>query len=234
MTDQHPLDRLATEREVGEMGRSTYHAGLATCDDLLVRAATRVATSLPDLASGLLSGDGEAIARGSRVATEVTATCEDVEDRCLVLIAREAPVGRDLRLVVAMLRLAPRVHRAAQLSRHVPEALPYLRPDELPPPVRQLLEDLVSSATQVFARGVEAWRIRDGLAVTEVADLDARVDDLQQRLVAAAVVERLRPEVTVACGLLGRYLERIGDHGVALARDATFVATGARLSAGHA
>lgn len=229
MTASDPLDRLAGSRGRSS-GRPGYHDGLSQCDDLLVAAATRVATSLPVLADALLAGDDSAGTAGAVLSEGVSASCNEVEDRCLLLIAREAPVGRDLRLVVAMLRLAPRVHRAAQLTRHVPEALPLLGSERLPTSVLGPLRELIASATAVFADGVEAWRLQDGLAVNEVAARDRSVDRARSAVLAAAVQAHLPPEANIALGLLARYLERIGDHGVAMARDATFVATGERVT----
>ena len=98
--------------------------------------------------------------------------------------------------------------------------------------MRGQLSELAERAGQVFRAGVDAWRRQDADAVHEVDDLDEDVDRLQQLLLErAAELDDARDEMLVM-GLLARYYERIADHGVAIARDAAFVATGDRVSVG--
>lgn len=98
--------------------------------------------------------------------------------------------------------------------------------------LRGELVELAERAATVFTAGADAWRRRDALAVSEVEDADDGVDDLQKLLLQkAASIEKAGDEMLVV-GLIARYYERIADHGVAIARDAAFVATGQRIRAG--
>lgn len=153
-----------------------------------------------------------------------------MEDRGFLLLAREAPVGGDLRRLVAILRLVLAVERSGALLRHAAETVAGLDPAGLPDDLRELLDRLATASADVFRQGIDAWRQRDGLAVHEVDHADRDVDGLRQRLLVRAA-QLASAADTMALGLLGRYYERIADHGVAFARDGAFVVTGLRLEA---
>ena len=216
----------ALEGSRGDAARSDFATQLVTCDEGIVAAARAVAHGLAVLGPRFLSGDHTTARDAETVEASVHAVCRGVEQTAFVLLARQAPVGSDLRRVVAVLRLVGDVDRAATLLRHVCST--ELSPADLPYDVAADLASLVRAATRVFAAGVDAWAHHDGLAVTEVEPLDRDVDDLQQALLERACAAVVSSRDLVALGLLGRYLERIADHGVAFARDIAYVITGER------
>ncbi len=200
-------------------------------EDLFVRAALRVSEALPELSDSFLDGDRDAVAHAEQMSQDVKAAIREVEDEGFVILAREAPVGRDLRRLVALLRLATDIERSGSLLLHVSEAAHHLDPRGLPESLRATLRELAAAADEVFRAGIEAWRRRDGLAVAEVHQLDERVDQLQVAVLdQSSATDHLGEELLVL-GLVARYLERIADHGVALARDVAFVVTGERVHA---
>lgn len=209
--------------------RGALHRSLDEMDGAFTTAALLVAESLPRLARLSSSGEVAAVEEARAVAQDVQRRCHDVEDGGFVLLAREAPVGGDLRRLVALLRLTVDVERAATLLRHVCETLRRFDPRRLSAEERRLLEDLADRSALVFRAGVEAWRSKDALAVNEVDALDEDVDRLQEALVTGAAGRADPGDEPLVVGLLARYHERIADHGVALARDATFVVTGERM-----
>jgi phosphate transport system protein len=84
--------------------REAFHAELTIllCD---LATITRLSAQMMTTASAALHhadlGYAELVVSGKR---ELTARCEDVNQRCRNLLALQAPVGRDLRIVVASLR----------------------------------------------------------------------------------------------------------------------------------
>lgn len=214
----------------GHDARGGFHRALDDLDDSLVRGAIEVSEAIPQVSERYLAGDATAISAGAALDRKVSSRCRDVEQEAFVLIAREAPVGADLRRIVALLRLVTDVDRAASLLRHVPETMDMADPRNLPDSIRTILERLADGAAEVYRRGVDSWRLRDGLAVNEIEPLDERVDDAQRDLLERVAAADVAPQVHLAMGLVGRYYERIADHGVMFARDAAFVVTGQRIA----
>jgi phosphate transport system protein len=210
--------------------RREYIQHLEQTEDAFVAAAARVADAMGPVTRDFLEADTAAVERGQRMAREVHQACRDVEDQGFLLLARNAPVGGDLRLLVALLRLVHDVDRAAALLAHVPETLERFDPRFLPAEVRQQLEEMAARAADVYRAGLDAWRTRDTLAIADVATADEAVDHLQVALLESATRVEGLDDANQILGLLARYYERIADHGVALARDVAFVVTGERVT----
>lgn len=210
--------------------RSDFHTSLDRLDDDFVSVALLVAESLPRLTREFIRGNKQSIHDAREMAAAVDDQCLAVEEEAFVLLAREAPVSGDLRRIVALLRLVHDVERSASLLRHVSETLDRFDPRELPPGLQEKVSELGDRATDVFRAGVDAWRRRDGLAINEVEQLDHLVDRLQEVILeeSSGLEQEMGAEMLVL-GLIARYYERIADHGVALAQDAAFVATGDRV-----
>ncbi|MEX2549620.1 MAG: PhoU domain-containing protein [Nitriliruptoraceae bacterium] len=212
--------------------RGAYATRLDGIDDELTRGALVVAESMPRITRGFLSADQDVLDDARRLADEVRERCRWVEEQGFILLAREAPVSGDLRRLVAMLRLVYDAERSGRLMRHVAEGVEKVDARQLPPALRQQLEELAHRSSEVFLRGVDAWRQRDPHAVYEIDRLDADVDTLRVGLVGHAQALEGAPGEVLFLGLLGRYFERLADHGVAFAQHTTFVVTGERVDVG--
>lgn len=212
--------------------RADFHAQLDAMDDAFVQAALSVGESLPRMTTAFLGGDHDVMREAIDLSVRVGDVIEQIEDRGFVLLAREGPVAGDLRRLVALLRLTTDVDRSAALLKHVCLTLERFDPRFLPENLRSQLLELATRATDVFTGGVDAWRRRDALAVSEVDDDDEDVDRLQQLLLEKAASMDGGGDEMLVLGLIARYYERIADHGVAIAQDAAFVATGERVKVG--
>lgn len=212
--------------------RAEFHRALDDLDADFTRTALLVADALPQLNHAFLGGATESVGDARKLAREVSERCRAVESRGFVLLAREAPVARDLRRLIALLRMVTDVERSASLLAHVSESLLRFDPRDLSTELRRQIELLSEAATDVFRRGVESWRRGDALAVNELDRIDEQVDDLRDLLLAQASSYRGGDEALLM-GLVARYYERIADHGVALAQNAAFVVTGERVEVGN-
>jgi phosphate transport system protein len=211
--------------------RGEYAAWMDRIDDELVGGALLVSDALPRVTAAFLASDRQAIPYTRTMCQDVGERVRFVEDQGFLMLAREAPVAGDLRRLVSVLRLITAVERSAALVRHVAELLDRVDPVGLPEPVRQQVDELGRCASDVFRDGVDAWRRRDGLAVTELDGADAAVDRLAKGLVDRS--EHLTDAAElIALGLLARYWERIADHGVSFAQHSTFAVTGQRVEVG--
>ncbi|MBW3659933.1 MAG: hypothetical protein KY457_14940 [Actinobacteria bacterium] len=230
--DDELLARLTPPAPPADGPRGAFHRTLDALDDTFTSTAVAVGEAMPALHRAYREGDDRCIAAARELAHRTSLRIHEVEDGAFLLLAREAPVGRDLRRLVAILRLVNDVDRSAALLRHVCETLRRLDPRTLPPALRQGVDELARDATEVYVRGVAAWRHRDALAVSEVDQLDELVDRLQLRLYADLATSEGLGDAPLVVGLVARYYERLADHAVAIARDTAFVVTGDRVGVG--
>lgn len=217
--------------DIGEL-RGAYAAWLDEIDDELMGAALLVAEAMPRITRAFLAADRAVLDEATALCSDVRERCRRVEEQGFILLARESPVSGDLRRLVAMLRLVHDAERSGRLMRHVAEGVERLDARLLPLALRQQLEELAARSIEVYRRGVDAWRQRDALAVHDVDRMDTDVDTLRVGLISYAQELHGAPNEVMVLGLLGRYFERLADHGVAFAQHVTFVVTGERVDVG--
>lgn len=211
--------------------RSAYREQLRALDEEFVALGERIVTWASALAD---AGAGATPGSPSGPDLEVLAErATRLEDAAFTTMAREAPVGGDLRATIAIIRSTYDLLRAGRLVRHIADGLDLLSLDTAPlgGSRERDLRQLRQVAIEVFSGGVRAWRERDVLAVGELRVLDAQTSEHRDRLFAELPAD-LGAQRTVAYILLCRYLERLADHGVNLAAQMAWSVTGDRV-AGH-
>jgi len=207
-----------------------FHIELEVLMQEFSEAAGLVVGVVNQLAEDPGTASASLIAQVDATDSEVRERLRSLEERGHVLLARQAPVGSDLRRLVAILRLIANIERTSRHARHVMESCRSIEVFSLPPDIRRLLESLARRAAEVLQDGLEAWTTSDALAVIDLGEPERDVDDLQLRLLkAASHSPEVHGETRLALGLTARHYERIADYGMSLARDAAFVVTGLRL-----
>jgi phosphate transport system protein len=189
----------------------------------LVEQSTQKATI------ALVEGD-KALAQKVREGdAEIDALFLDIEKRSLGLLAQQAPVAGDLRLIVAILRVVNDLERAGDLAYNIAKLV--LIEDFREPgikPVRSLVAELGQAASGLLGRAIDAWATKDEQLAADIETQDDRLDDLHARLIEELVdlkgEDSLAPAIRLA--MIGRYFERIGDHAVNLGERVRYFVTG--------
>ncbi|QBI21154.1 phosphate uptake regulator PhoU [Egibacter rhizosphaerae] len=225
-----PLDWLEAERLEAGGSRVAFRQQLGDIDRLLIDLGERVAGQIEPVTRAFLEGD--AYRMGDQVASRraVDRGCEQLEEACYVLLARQQPVAGDLRHVVAVLRSVQDVQRSGNLLQHVGQSLQWVHPPSLSAELRETIGQLGEVSAQVFSGGVAAWRDEDPLAASELMRADDQADLLQQYLLTELYTGHQSVEEAVSLALIARYYERIADHGVEMARQLSYRVTGERPS----
>jgi phosphate transport system protein len=209
--------------------RDAYHKELESLDQGVVAMGAMVEKSI-HLATIAFVEDDKALAQKVREGDdEIDGTFMDIEKRCLALMAQQAPVAGDLRLVVAILGAISELERTGDLAYNVAKLV--LKDDSSPQGakvVRTLLAELGTEAQRVLAAAIDAWAQKDEVAAANVEREDDRSDELHGQVIAAIL--QLKGEEAVAAAIrlamLGRYFERVGDHAVNLAERVRYFVTG--------
>lgn len=223
-----PLEWLESE-QANPHARVEFHHQMAAVKDAFVSTAESVADVIQPVTEAFLQADRPAAADRMQASAAVDHRCQRLEETCFLLLARQSPVGRDLRRIIALLHSTQDVQRSGNLMAHVARSLDWVHPPALSDEVRETVHQLGDQAFNVFSGAVGAWRTMDGLAAVELERADDQVDLLQKVLLTQIYTGRQGVEEAVSLALIARYLERVGDHGVAMARQVTYAVTGERL-----
>lgn len=223
-----PLEWLERE-QANPHARVEFHQQMAAVKAAFVSTAETVADVIQPVTGAFLEADRPAAAERLRASAAVDHRCQRLEGTCFLLLARQSPVGGDLRRVIALLRSIQDVQRSGNLMAHVARSLDWVHPPALSGEVRETVRQLGDQAFNVFSGAVGAWRTMDGLATVELERADDQVDLLQKVLLTEIYTGRQGVEEAVSLALIARYFERVGDHGVAMARQVTYAVTGQRI-----
>lgn len=209
--------------------RDAYHKELESLDQGVVAMGAMVEKSV-HLATAAFIEDDKTLAQKVREGDdEIDAVFMDIEKRCLALMAQQAPVAGDLRLVVAILGGINDLERAGDLAYNVAKLV---QKDDSPhqgaKEVRALLAQLGAAAAEVLAASIDAWAQKDEILAANVERQDDRSDELHGEVIASIL--QMKGEEAVAAAIrmamLGRYFERIGDHAVNLGERVRYYLTG--------
>ena len=152
------------------------------------------------------------------------------EDRAILLLSLQAPVARDLRLVVTAIQAAEKIERMGDLARHIAEVARRRHPERAVP---DALTERFGEMGRLAA--VAARRVQQIIAApqeehfAEQDHADDRIDELQREILAVVVDPAqdndARNGVDVA--LLARFFERFADQAVSVTRRLDYIVTGA-------
>jgi phosphate transport system protein len=151
------------------------------------------------------------------------------QTRILNLLALQAPVASDLRLVSAILHSNMHVERMGDLcvniAKFVKNELPY--PSDSP--MMQRLLDMGARATDMLRLAMDAFSQRDVDLAETLPDKDDALDKLNRGMLGDLkeyAGDEQSFEWAINLLLVARYLERFGDHAVDIGEQTHFLVTG--------
>jgi phosphate transport system protein len=211
------------------MTRDAFHRELESLDQEVVQMGALVEKSVQLATTALVESDKDLAQRVREGDTEIDAVFMDIEKRSLALMAQQAPVARDLRLVVAILGALTDLERSGDLAYNIAKLVQ--AEDSLGlgiKEVRSLVADLGAEAKHLLGAAIDAWAKKDEILAADIERQDDRLDELHARLIKSLV--ELKGEESLAgairLALVGRYFERIGDHAVNLGERVRYFVTG--------
>lgn len=153
----------------------------------------------------------------------------DAERRAFGLLALQAPVATDLRVVVAAIHGAGDLERMGDLALHVAQAARRRHPQSVvPDEIKPYFAEMGRVGVQLAVKAGEVIRSRDLDAATELEADDDAMDDLHKHMFTVLMDSNWTHGVSAAVdvALLARFYERYADHAVAVARRIVYVVTG--------
>ncbi|MGD1050351.1 MAG: phosphate signaling complex protein PhoU [Solirubrobacteraceae bacterium] len=154
----------------------------------------------------------------------------EVHQGILSLLARQAPVAGDLRLVAALLHVIVRVERMGDQCVNICKQLP-LSGHEPPtqPEILALLLRMGEIARSEVSQAKRSFADRDVGLAADLVRQDREVNQIQREIFRMAIEigdDIDTREWAMHMTLVARCLERIGDNAVDVGEQTTFVVTG--------
>jgi phosphate transport system protein len=209
--------------------RDTFHKELESLDQDVVHMGALVQQATQMVTSALIRGDSELADQVKAGDREIDALFVDIELRALSVLAQQAPVAGDLRLIVAILRVVNDLERAGDLAYNIATMV---EADDFSQPglknVKSTVSRLGNAAARLMGQAIDAWAAKDEALCAEIGVYDDEIDDLHSLLLKKLVDMKGDNALGLAIrlALVGRYFERIGDHAVNMGEGARYFLTG--------
>ncbi|HLP23119.1 MAG TPA: phosphate signaling complex protein PhoU [Microbacteriaceae bacterium] len=153
----------------------------------------------------------------------------ELDELAIQILARQAPVAKDLRIVVSALRMSADLERMGDMSSHIAQLTRYRFPDKvIPKALRSTFREMAEVDVEIANMIVALLESEDLRLADKIRDLDDRVDDLHITVFDTVLGEKWKGEATatVDATLASRYHERFADHAVSIAKKVHYLATG--------
>jgi phosphate transport system protein len=223
------MSHQAGER-AGDDARLHFSAMLAEIRQSLVELGSMVAENLRRAGEAMREGRLDLIPQVRDADDIIDERFAELELKIFETMARQAPVAGDLRFLIAATRIIYEQERSGDL---VVNCVNMLEREEGFPElanIHAILSRAVDASARVFAMSVDA--IADGTpdAGAIIDRADDEVDELVSRFYTevGGEADNLGLETAIALSRVGRFLERIADHGVNIGEHVTYIET-ARL-----
>lgn len=209
--------------------RDIFHQELRQLGYDLESMAAQVATAIERASAALRDGDLIVAEQVIDADERINDLQRDIDDLCIMLLARQQPVASDLRHVISALRMAQTLERQGDLARHVAAIARGRYPGPpVPEPVMSHLLTMADHAVRAGQDVVHLIATQDLVLARHIQAADAEMDRLHRecfQMILDPANELSRQQVVDAV-LMGRFLERFGDHSTSVARRVTYLVSG--------
>jgi len=207
-----------------------FHDQLATLERRLLDMSQR-AEELIDLAVDALLGRDRAKAEAVIAADDEVDRLElECEHLAVSLLALQQPMARDLRFIVAAIRISSDLERVGDHAVNIAQSalrLTAVHGDITPDPE---IEDMARRARRMLGDALDAFVRADGALGREVCKADDAVDALHDSVFRILLTHMMADARTITPSLelllVSRNLERVADLATNIAEDAVYLAEG--------
>ncbi|MEE3625510.1 phosphate signaling complex protein PhoU [Nitrospirillum sp. BR 11752] len=208
---------------------TSYDEELAQLHRAITEMGRLASSQLSRALKATLDRDGDLAAAVMADDDKIDALEKRIEEQTLKVLALRAPVGSDLREVVAALKISNNLERIGDFAANVAKrslALNQMPEVELTRSLRRIGD----AANDMLTRVVTAYADSDAAAALAVRDADSEVDLAYTALFRELLTYMMEaPQRITACTHLmfaAKNLERIGDHATNIAETLCFQVLG--------
>ena len=209
--------------------RTAFHEQLDALTAAIADMCGLAGQAMQDATQALLAADAALAERVIGGHDEMMSNVVRAEQDAFTLLALQAPVATDLRVVVASLRNVADADRMGALAMHVAKIVRRRHPAHaIPEEVNSLFAEMGRIAVDLGNAAKDVVQSGDPRKAAQLDHDDDAMDDLHRQLFGVLMDPEWKYGVAAAVDvtLLGRYYERFADHAVETGRRVIFQATG--------
>jgi phosphate transport system protein len=211
--------------------RVEFHERLEELERETLETADLAASALDQAVEAVVNRDAELASMVVENDDSIDGRYLEVHQGILSLLARQAPVASDLRLIAALLHVIVNIERIGDLAVNISKLVPLM--GEGPPNSGDILAKIQAAGAQArdqIHQAQLAFRDRNLKLAEDLVTQDDLIDRLNREVFNAAVeIGGSDPDIrewAAHAMLIARYIERVGDHTVDIGEQTAFIISG--------
>jgi len=209
-----------------EETRVGFHRDLEEIDQKVVQLFALVAEGVAKATDAFLASDREAAESMADADAVIDQLYCDVEELVQRQFALQAPLARDMRFLLSVLRIVPELERSGDLAEHIAARATRSVSNSITPRIRGLIEQMGHIGTQMWREAADGYVDRDAGVAARLNERDDELDELHSSLTAELVTGQLRVPIALEMALVARFYERLGDHAVNIGERIRYITDG--------
>ena len=209
--------------------REMFDQELQSVQERIVDIADSVFTIVTDASTAFLEADVKAADRALALAETVSEKALSLDELVIRTLALQAPVARDLRILVSTLRISASLERMAALASHIATIARFRFPDSaVPESLSDTFDEMARLDVRLCKKLVKLLKNTSVDLARSIQAADERVDELHREVFEVVLDKKWKetPVNTVDVTLASRYFERIADHVVDISSKVSYLSTG--------
>ncbi|MFT4245767.1 MAG: phosphate signaling complex protein PhoU [Micrococcaceae bacterium] len=209
--------------------RNMYRAELDQIAEGITEIAQLVNTATKQATDALFNNNLELAEEVIEGDSQIDQQQISLDEHSIDIIARQAPVASDLRILVASLRMSASLERMGDLARHTSQLVRLRYPEEVvPKELESTFKKMAKLDIEITDLLVKLLEERNFDIIERIIRLKEKVSQIHMALFTTlnSGEHKLTPQQTIDLVLLSRYFERISDHAVSVSTKVYYLATG--------
>lgn len=209
--------------------RKTFHQELKELKGEVLRMGQLVTEQIDDGVKALVKADEKLVAKVIDGDDEIDDITIKVEEQGLALLARQAPVAVDLRLIQSLMFIAVHLERMGDLALNVAKAARKTTvKSEGSPELIGLINKMGKKVHKVVDASLDAFDRKDCSLAQRLPEMDEPIDALFKQFFKELTKSTDEESLEWASNMVlaSRYLERIADHAVDIGERVCYLVTG--------
>lgn len=212
--------------------RNRFTSQLEALNDGIIEMGALVEEAFAEATEALLYFNKEQAQRNIDNDKDIDQKMKDIETLCLRLLLSQQPVARDLRLISASLKMVIDLERIGDQCANISEIVLTLAQKSTNPAPIPVIPIMSTNISRMISQGIDAFVRKDLPLAKRVCDMDNIIDnafiEAKKTLVESIRSNSAEADNVIDSFMIAKYLERIGDHAVNVAKWVVFAETGSR------
>ena len=209
--------------------RSHFHSELDALESSILGVAERAEAMVGTAVEALVEADGDLSLAVLQEGASLADVYVEVHNRWMHLMARQQPMGGDLRMMSALLHLNVTLERTVAQCVNIAKLAMLAKVLPKRKRILEQIEEMGNLVRPMLRTAMEAFERRDGDEARLLPAMDEPVDRINRamyREVVKCAPEEPLIEWATHMMMAARALERIGDQAVDIGEQVAFLSTG--------